>query len=85
MHLVSHLFAFPAQKSSSTESTPDDLEEEELLEYAEQYTALADFADLDLATDGLTALSDIDDTHLDMPHQTFQSRELWQTSEMDVS
>lgn len=82
---MSHLFAFSEQKSSSTEPTPDDLEEEELLEYAEQYTALADFADLDLATDDLIALSDTDDTHPDVPYQMFQSRELRQISEMDVS
>ncbi|KAH0834966.1 hypothetical protein J3R83DRAFT_10675 [Lanmaoa asiatica] len=73
------------QKPSSTEPTPDDLEEEEVLEYAEQYTALADFADLDLAIDDLTALSDTEDIPPDVPRQTFQPQDVCQTSEMDVS
>lgn len=79
------MIAFPEPKSRSTEPTPDDLEEEELLEYAEQYEALADFGDLDLATDDLTALSDIDDIPPDMSRQTFQPRDVCQASEMDVS
>jgi len=69
------------QKSSSTGPTPEDLEEEELLEYAEKCAALADFADLDLAVDD----SDIDDLPPDLPHRTCQSRDVRQTSDMDVS
>lgn len=78
-----HLCVLPEQKSSSTESTPEDLEEQELLEYA----ALADFADLDLATDDWAALSDFDDldTSHDVPRQTFRPGGTCGTSDMDVS
>ncbi|KAF9240450.1 hypothetical protein BU15DRAFT_87658 [Melanogaster broomeanus] len=47
--------------SSSAEPTPDELEEAELMEYAEHYTTLADFADLDLAVDDFSVFSDIED------------------------
>ena len=73
-----HSFVPLDQKSSSTGPTPDDLEEEELLEYAEKCAALADFAELDLAADD----SDID---TDLPHRTCQSRDMRQMSDMDVS
>ena len=73
-----HLFVLLDQKSNSSGPTPEDLEAEELLEYAEKCAALADFADLDLAADD----SDID---ADLPHRTCQSRDMRQISDMDVS
>lgn len=52
-----HSSALPEQKSGSAEPTPDELEEEEV----EQYAAFADFADLDLDEDDIATLSDFDD------------------------
>jgi len=68
-------------KSSGTGPTPDDSEEEGLLEYAEKCAALADFADLDLTADD----SDFDDLSPDVPRQTYSSRHMWQISDMDMS
>lgn len=81
-----HLFALPEQKSSSTESTPDDLEEEELLEYAAQYATLADFTDLELTADNWAVLTDLDDldTPRDGSYQTSR-RGMCETSDMDMS
>jgi hypothetical protein len=76
-----HLLALPDHKSSGTGPTPDDSEEEGLLEYAEKCAALADFADLDLTADD----SDFDDLSPDVPRQTYSSRHMWQISDMDVS
>lgn len=71
--------------SSSTEPIPDDLEEEELRDYAERYAVLADFADLDdvdFTGDDWAALSEVD--VLDLSHQIFQPQ-IRGTSDMDVS
>lgn len=69
---------------SSTETTPDELEEEELLVYAEQCAALKEFADLDdidFTADDWATLSDIDD--FDIPQDA--PDQMRETSDMDVS
>ncbi|KAF8841094.1 hypothetical protein BDN67DRAFT_989950 [Paxillus ammoniavirescens] len=57
---------------SSTELTPDELEEEELREYAQQCDALDDFTDLDLAVDDFSAFSDIEDLPPDSSQGTLR-------------
>lgn len=69
------------QKSSSTEPIPDELEDEDFLEYAEKCAALADFADLDFTTDD----GDMDDLPSHVSGQACQSRNVCQISDMDVS
>ncbi|KAG6379884.1 hypothetical protein JVT61DRAFT_10446 [Boletus reticuloceps] len=75
-----NLVAFLDQKSSSTEPSPEDFEEE-FLEYAEKCAAFADFADLDLEADD----SDIEELQSEAPRGTGQPRDMCPISDMDMS
>ncbi|KAF9220806.1 hypothetical protein BS17DRAFT_786605 [Gyrodon lividus] len=70
---------------SSVDPTPDELEEEELMEYAEHYAALADFEDLDLAVDDFSAFSDIEDIPPDPSQGTPRGRRPNQDSDTHMS
>ncbi|KAH7912630.1 hypothetical protein BJ138DRAFT_1060693 [Hygrophoropsis aurantiaca] len=50
------------QTSSSIHVAPEDMEAEEMAAYAEEYAALADFADIDIAADDFSAWSDVDES-----------------------
>ncbi|KIK90592.1 hypothetical protein PAXRUDRAFT_831567 [Paxillus rubicundulus Ve08.2h10] len=71
--------------ASSIEPTPDELEEEELREYAQQCDALEDFTDADLAVDDFSAFSDIEDLPLNSSQGTPRGRKTHQDSDMDMS
>ncbi|KAL4068447.1 hypothetical protein V8B97DRAFT_825072 [Scleroderma yunnanense] len=47
--------------SSATHSIPDDIDDEELQAYAEEYTIFADFADIDPNADEFSSLSDLEE------------------------
>ncbi|KIJ63820.1 hypothetical protein HYDPIDRAFT_112790 [Hydnomerulius pinastri MD-312] len=76
---------YSAPSSAEAEPSPEELEEEELMEYAERCAILADFADLDVAAEDFSAWSDIEDMPPDSSQETLKGQKTHQDSDMDMS